>query len=60
VLVRDGKPDREALNANKISEADLLEELRLNGNITKAEEAELATIERSGEISVVPASKKSQ
>jgi len=54
VLVKDGKPDRKRLDANKISEADLLEEARLNGPVTDIKDIRLATMERSGEVSIVP------
>jgi uncharacterized membrane protein YcaP (DUF421 family) len=36
-----------------ISEKDLLQEARLNGTVTKVEDIQLATLERSGEVSVV-------
>src|SRR4051794_22926158 len=53
VLVQDGQKKVPAMNKNNITEADLLEELRLNGQVKSVEEVEVATIERSGEISVV-------
>jgi uncharacterized membrane protein YcaP (DUF421 family) len=53
-IVRDGKPDRESMARSKISEKDLLEEARLNGQVVRVEDIELATLERNGEISIVP------
>ena len=53
VLVRDGQPDRPAMKRNRISDHDLLEDLRLNGNVGSENEARLAVLERNGQISVV-------
>jgi uncharacterized membrane protein YcaP (DUF421 family) len=38
----------------QISESDLLEEARLNGQVNKLDEIKTANLERSGEISVIP------
>jgi uncharacterized membrane protein YcaP (DUF421 family) len=43
----------ETMQAHKISQSDLLEELRLNGQIDAVEKTALATLERSGDISAV-------
>jgi uncharacterized membrane protein YcaP (DUF421 family) len=51
-LIENGKVDRERLREHHIGEDDLLEELRLNG-IEQPDEAKLARLERSGEVSVV-------
>lgn len=53
VLVRDGQMQRAAMAANDISEADLEENLRLNGNVARIEDVEEARLERSGQIGVV-------
>ena len=53
-LVKDGKPDRDAMSSTKISEKDLLEEARLNGQVTRIEDIQLAIVERNGEVSVIP------
>ncbi len=53
-LVEDGKPNREAMSLTKISEKDLLEEARLNGQVSRIEEIQLAIVERNGEVSVIP------
>jgi uncharacterized membrane protein YcaP (DUF421 family) len=58
ILVRSGKPDRKVMCAHNITEADISEEMRLNGNITDLKEIEIATLERSGDISVVHAQRK--
>ncbi len=53
ILIKDGKLDPAALRAHSLTEADLLEELRLNGNIGRPTEVAEARYERSGEISVL-------
>lgn len=55
ILVENGRKDMQSMRKNNITEADLLEELRLNGRVDQVEAVRVATIERSGEISVVPA-----
>ncbi len=55
VLVRDGKPDRRALRAHHISDADLLEEARLHGKVGDIASIRQAMIERNGKVSVIPA-----
>lgn len=54
VLVKDGVADRRAMKHHSISEKDLLEESRVRGQITRIEEIGLATIERGGQISIIP------
>ena len=53
VLVREGKPLAKTLKSHKVSEDDLMEEVRLNGEINDLEEVQTATLERNGEISVI-------
>ncbi len=53
VLVKDGKADEARMRANRISPADLLEEARLNGNVTDLADIRQATIERNGQVSIV-------
>ena len=53
VIVRDGILDEVAARRNRVSEHDLLEDLRLNGNVGAVEDASLAVLERNGYISVV-------
>ena len=57
-LVSDGKCRTERMRANRISEHDLMEEARLNGQVLALGEIKCATIERNGQVSVVPNSKK--
>jgi uncharacterized membrane protein YcaP (DUF421 family) len=54
VLVNDGKPDEARMKRHRISEDDLLEEARLNGQVMSVQEIRQATIERNGEVSIVP------
>jgi len=53
VLVDHGHFQEKNLQKNHITEKDLLEELRLNGNLEDLQKVKRAFIERSGEISVV-------
>jgi uncharacterized membrane protein YcaP (DUF421 family) len=52
-LVRDGKPLVENMRQSHLSEHDLLEQMRLNGNVAEVNEVKMAYKERNGEISVV-------
>lgn len=52
-LVEAGKKNQTNLRNNHISEKDLLEELRLNGQTNRLEKVRLATMERNGQISVM-------
>src|SRR5436305_1766782 len=53
-LINAGRVNRKTMRRHQISETDLLEEARLNAQVTKLDEIKNATLERSGEISVVP------
>jgi uncharacterized membrane protein YcaP (DUF421 family) len=53
VIVRDGALDDGAAQRNRLSEHDVLEDLRLNGNVTEIRDVVLAVLERNGQISVV-------
>jgi len=53
ILVRDGTADELAMKKHKVSKDDLLEELRLQGSCKELQQVKMATLERSGEISVV-------
>jgi len=53
LLIRDGQIDRVALRRAEFSEDDLLENLRLRGNVASAEDVAEARLERNGQISVV-------
>ena len=53
VIVRDGHVDDPVAKRNRLSEHDLLEDLRLNGNVRDIRDVALAVFERNGHISVV-------
>lgn len=53
-VAENGRLDREKMRREHISEKDILEEARLHGPVRNLEDIEVATLERSGEISVVP------
>jgi uncharacterized membrane protein YcaP (DUF421 family) len=53
VIVRDGALDEAAARRNRLSEHDVLEDLRLNGNVGEIRDVLLAVLERNGHVSVV-------
>jgi uncharacterized membrane protein YcaP (DUF421 family) len=53
VIVRDGHVDDPIAKRNRLSEHDLLEDLRLNGNVGDIRDVALAVFERNGQISVI-------
>ena len=53
VIVRDGALDEAAARRNRLSEHDVLEDLRLNGNVADIRDVRLAVLERNGQVSVV-------
>lgn len=53
LVIQDGHVIKENLRKNDFSEADLLEDLRLNGGVESPADVNLAYIERNGKISVV-------
>ncbi len=55
VLVRDGKIDKTATAKSHVGKEDLAEAMRANGRTEDPADIRLATLERSGEISVLPA-----
>ncbi len=54
VLIREGEIQWTAMKKHGITEHDLLSALRRNAQILNPREVELAMLERSGEISVIP------
>ena len=52
-VVRDGVVDEDALRRLAVTPNDLLEQLRLNGNVAEIGDVRLAMLERNGRISVV-------
>lgn len=55
ILVENGMVHKERMYEHSISDADLAEELRLNGSVCSPAEVKQATLERSGHISVIKA-----
>jgi uncharacterized membrane protein YcaP (DUF421 family) len=53
-IVENGKTIEAKMSRAKISEMDLLEEARLKGKVAQVEQIQLATLERNGEISIIP------
>jgi uncharacterized membrane protein YcaP (DUF421 family) len=53
VIIKDGHLDDAAAQRNRLSEHDVLEDLRLNGNVAGISDASLAVLERNGQVSVV-------
>ena len=53
VIVRDGAVDEAAAHRNRLSEHDVLEDVRLNGNVGDIRDVSLAVLERNGHLSVV-------
>lgn len=54
-LVVDGKVDQKQMRRFQLTEHDLMEEARLNGQINSTRDIRLAVFERNGMISVIPA-----
>jgi uncharacterized membrane protein YcaP (DUF421 family) len=53
VIIRNGTLDEVATRRNRLSEHDVLEDVRLNGNVAEIGDVVLAVLERNGHISVV-------
>jgi uncharacterized membrane protein YcaP (DUF421 family) len=53
VVIRDGVLDRQAAAGHRLSEHDIFEDLRFNGNVDDIGDVSLAVFERNGQISVV-------
>jgi uncharacterized membrane protein YcaP (DUF421 family) len=58
LIIENGELCEATMRAHHISEKDLLEELRQEGNVSSPEHVERAWVERSGRISVVPLEEK--
>jgi len=54
IVIRDGKLDEASATHNRLSIHDILEDLRLHGNVEDVSDVALAVFERNGQISVVP------
>ena len=53
LIVENGTVNREAMRANDLSEHDLFEDIRFNGNVGELIQVKQAFYERNGQISVV-------
>jgi uncharacterized membrane protein YcaP (DUF421 family) len=53
-VIRDGVMDTGAATRNRLSAHDVMEDLRLHGNVGEIADVALAVFERNGQISVVP------
>ena len=53
-VIRDGEMDVAAAKRNRLSAHDVMEDLRLHGNVGEIADVALAVFERNGQISVVP------
>ena len=54
VVIRDGRIDDAAASRNRLSEHDLIEDVRLHGNVPQITDVALGVFERNGQVSVVP------
>jgi uncharacterized membrane protein YcaP (DUF421 family) len=54
VILRGGELNRDVMARNDITEADIKEDLRLNGKLDDFAKVKEARLERNGEISVIP------
>lgn len=54
VIVRDGRPLRERMNQERVSEDDVMASARLHQGIRKMDEIAYAVLESDGHISVIP------
>jgi len=54
LLIEDGKIQRQGMRRGSVSTHDLAQALRMQGNQTDPAKVELAYLERSGDISVIP------
>ena len=53
ILIRDGQLDQELARRNRLSEHDVLEDVRLHGNVPSIADVSMGVFERNGQISVV-------
>lgn len=54
LVIQDGVVVESGMRKNDMSDHDLAEGLRLNGQVERVDQVKVAYVERSGEISVVP------
>lgn len=60
ILIRDGQVDEKAMARSHLGEEDLAEALRIQGHSENPADIHLASLERSGQISVIPMKKEPQ
>jgi uncharacterized membrane protein YcaP (DUF421 family) len=53
LIVKDGRVDRAVMRANDLSEHDVLEDIRMNGNVGNISGVKAAYYERNGQLSVL-------
>jgi uncharacterized membrane protein YcaP (DUF421 family) len=53
VIVQNGRPDRDSMRRNQITEHDLEEDMRLSAKTEDLSKIKIARVERSGEISFI-------
>jgi uncharacterized membrane protein YcaP (DUF421 family) len=58
LIIKDGEVQKKAMDKNDFSKSDLLEDLRLNGQVEDPSGVKLAYLERNGQVSVVPKKKQ--
>lgn len=58
LVIRDGQIIQSGMRRNDLSEEDLLEDLRLHGNVDDPRQIKVAYAERNGDVSVVPQKKE--
>lgn len=58
LVVRDGKVIEEGMRRNDLSEHDLLEDMRINGQVNDLSQVKVAYAERNGHVSIVPKNKE--
>jgi uncharacterized membrane protein YcaP (DUF421 family) len=54
VIVRDGRPLQERMDASRVDESDILEAARMYHGLEKMEQVKYAVLERDGAISIIP------
>jgi uncharacterized membrane protein YcaP (DUF421 family) len=53
LVISNGEADRAVMKANDLSEHDVLEDIRMNGNVGEIRNVKAAYYERNGQVSVV-------
>jgi uncharacterized membrane protein YcaP (DUF421 family) len=53
LIIQNGELNRSVMKANDLSENDLLEDMRMNGNMQSFKKVKAAYYERNGQVSIV-------